>query len=93
MTDKTPTLREKVKMYEDFLHKINMMMIAGDSGGISELLDNADNWSYMHRCSESDISDTNRQKSINHAFWNLCITPKTDKLVEERQSKYLKFNS
>jgi hypothetical protein len=92
MKNKTPTLEEKVKQYEDFLHNINLMLVTGDSDGISELILNADKWSYMHRCGETIVSEEERQELIDYAFWNLCSTPKTDKLVKERQARYLELN-
>lgn len=72
MSNKTPTLREKVQMYEDFLHKLNLMMVCGNSKGINTLLQNADNWSYGHRFGNGEISERDQQKTINRAFWKLC---------------------
>ena len=42
---KTPTLKEKVKQYEAFLHKINACIISCNHEGVRELVQNADNWS------------------------------------------------
>ena len=36
---KTPTLEEKVEQYEQFLHNINMMLIASNTEGIQRLID------------------------------------------------------
>jgi len=69
--NRTPTLKEKVKQYEEFLHKINLMMIAGNNDGIRRLLENADRWSYMHRISNGELSEEEQQKLIDKAFWNL----------------------
>jgi len=71
MDIKTPTLKQKVQQYEDFLHKINMMMIAGDAKGIRKLLDNANSWSYCHRYGNGELSDKQQQQFINKAFWKL----------------------
>lgn len=84
---KTPTLKEKVKQYEDFLHRINMFIICGNNEGIKELIANADNWSYSHRCGEF-VTDNQRQKMINGAFWKLLDTPKADTISKERQEKW-----
>jgi hypothetical protein len=84
---KTPNKNEKITMYESFLHKINMCCISGNNDGIKELVGNADIWSYSHRCGEF-ISDKQRDKSINIAFWKLCDTPETDAMTKERQRKY-----
>jgi hypothetical protein len=81
---KNPTLKQKVAQYEAFLHKINMFMISCNNDGIKELVENADNWSYSHRSGEF-VTDAQRDKMINGAFWKLCDTPKTDKDSEERQ--------
>jgi hypothetical protein len=82
---KTPTLKQKVEMYESFLHKINMFCTTPSNDGVRELVENADNWSYAHRVGNGEISDRKQQQLINNAFWKLCDTPKTDKDSEERQ--------
>jgi hypothetical protein len=85
---KNPTLKEKVKMYEDYLHRINMFVICSDNDGVAELVQNADNWSYAHRIGNGEISDRKQQDLINNAFWRLCDTPEADKKTKERQKKY-----
>ena len=84
---KTPTLKQKVEMYENFLHKINIFIISCNNDGIKELVENADNWSYAHR-SGVFLTDKQRQKMINDMFQKLCDTPKTDKATEERQRAF-----
>ena len=68
---RTPTLEEKVEQYEQFLHNINMMLVASNTEGIQRLIDNADRWSYMHRVSNRELSDEEQQKLIDKAFWDL----------------------
>ena len=68
---KNPTLRQKVEEYERFLHNINLMMIAGSSKGIKQLLENADNWSYAHRAGNGEMSEEDQQEYIDRAFWKL----------------------
>jgi hypothetical protein len=68
---KNPTLKQKVEEYEKFLHNINLMMIAGSSKGIKQLLENADNWSYAHRIGNGTYSEKEQQEIINKAFWKL----------------------
>jgi hypothetical protein len=87
---KTPTLRQKVAQYEEFLHKINSFIVSCNNDGIKELVENADNWSYSHRISNGELSDREQQKLINKAFWKLLDTPKTYKTIEEMQKKYSK---
>jgi len=84
---KTPTLKQKVEMYENFLHKINIFIISGNNDGIKELVNNADNWSYAHRSGEF-LTDRQRRKMINDMFQRLCDTPKADKETEERQKAW-----
>jgi hypothetical protein len=85
---KTPTLKEKVQMYESYLHKINSFIICCDNQGIAELIQNADNWSYSHRVGNGEPSDREQQRMINNAFWKLCDTPNADKATVERQKAY-----
>lgn len=85
---RTPTLKQKVEMYEAFLHKINSFIISCNNDGITELVENADNWSYSHRVGNGEPSDREQQRMINNAFWKLCDTPKADKAAEERQKAW-----
>jgi hypothetical protein len=85
---KNPTLKEKVTIYEEFLHKINMFCITCNNEGIKELVANADNWSYAHRCGNGELSDKKQQELINNTFWKLCDTPEADEKTKERQKAY-----
>jgi hypothetical protein len=87
---KTPTLKQKVAQYEAFLNKINMCCVSGNHKCIAELVENADNWSYAHRCGNGEVSDRQQQQMINNAFWKLCDTPEADKATKERQQNYEK---
>ena len=84
---KTPNQKEKIAMYESFLHKINSFTVSCNNDGIKELVENADNWSYSFRISNGELSDREQQKLINNAFWKLLDTPKTYKTIEEMQKK------
>lgn len=86
---KTPTLKQKVEMYENFLHKINSFIISCNNDGIKELVENADNWSYSHRISNGELSDRQQKKVINQAFWKLCDTPRADKETKNRQKVWI----
>lgn len=68
---KTPTLKQKVEMYETFLHKINLFALSCNNDGIEQLVRNADNWSYSHRVGNGELSDRKQQQIINNAFWKL----------------------
>jgi hypothetical protein len=85
---KTPNQKEKILMYESFLHKINSFIVSCNNDGIKELVENADSWSYCHRIGNGEISDRVQQQLINNSFWKLLDTPKTYKAVEDMQKKY-----
>jgi len=85
--NRNPTPREKVIMYELFLHKINSFIVSCNNDGIKELVENADNWSYAHRSGEF-LTDKQRQKMINDMFQKLCDTPKTDEVTNARQKAW-----
>lgn len=84
---KNPTLKDKVKMYEAFLHKISMACTCMDNLAIQELVQNADNFSYAHRQGNGMLSDKEQQELINDKFFKLCDTPKAIKALEERRNK------
>ena len=88
MNKKTPTQKEKIEMYEKFLHKINMCVMCCDDLGVQELVHNADMWSYMHRCGNGEPSEREQQRMINGRFWKLLDTPKSDEATKERQKRY-----
>ena len=67
----TPSLHEKVKQYEEFLHNLNMMQTCSNGSGIRTLLSNADNWSYSHRVGNGELSEVEQQKLIDKKFWKL----------------------
>jgi hypothetical protein len=85
---KTPTEKEKIEMYESFLHKINAFIVCANNEGIKELVENADNWSYAHRVGNGEPSDEEQQEIIDNAFWKLLDTPQSDKKTQERQKLY-----
>jgi hypothetical protein len=86
--NKKPTLRQKVEMYERFLHQINLFMICSSDAGIKALLKNADNWSYAHRCGDGELSEKEIEKNINKHFWNLLEVPATTKDITRPYGKH-----
>ncbi|CAB5226528.1 hypothetical protein UFOVP760_301 [uncultured Caudovirales phage] len=84
---KNPTLKDKVKMYEAFLHKISMACTCMDNLAIQELVQNADSWSYAHRQGNGMLSDKEQQELINSKFFKLCDTPEAVKALNERRNK------
>jgi hypothetical protein len=89
--NKLQILEEKVKQYENFLHKLDMMVTCCNNTGIQELIANAVAWSYSHRCGEHYI-DEDRDKLIDIKTKKLCDTPNADALTIERQKKYSQIN-
>jgi hypothetical protein len=88
-----PTDKEKILQYESFLHKINLCCLTGNQEGISELISNAEIWSYNHRRGNGEIPDGELQKMINYSFWKLCDTPKTDYSIKLAQDSYNKYKN
>ena len=69
---KTPTLREKVKMYEQLLHDIQLnaeVTMNGDN--MRALIGNICSWSYAHRAGNGELSEREQQDRINAAFYKL----------------------
>lgn len=85
---KTPSDKEKIVMYEKYLHALSIMCTCTDNFGVKELITNADIWSYAHRISNGELSDDEQQSAIDNAFWKLLDTPETDAITAERQRKY-----
>lgn len=68
---KKPTLKQKVQMYEDFLHLLDLMSWCGDPETMSKLIRNASAWSYAHRVGNGEYSEKEQQKIIDQNFWKL----------------------
>lgn len=67
------TNRQKVEMYENLLHKIQMYYsVVMDSSKVKELLNNISGWSYAHRSGNGMLGDEEQQNRIDSAFDNLC---------------------
>lgn len=68
---KNPTLKQKIEIYEKFLHNINLMLLCGKQTELQKLIANADSWSYAHRQGNGELSEREQQKLINAHFWKL----------------------
>lgn len=88
---KNPTLKQKVAMYESYLHKINTFIVSSDNEGIKELVENADNWSYAHRVGNGELTDAEQRKHVNRAFWKLCDTPLADKRLQNMRQNWIEM--
>lgn len=90
MTDKPiPTEAEQLKMYRGFLHDLNTFAaIVMDHHAVHDLIGNACDWSYAHRCGNGVPTDEEQDQIIANNFWKLRdVTPK-----EERKEKIMKEN-
>ena len=71
----TPTLEQKVKMYEDLLHFIQMNAeVSMNFDRVKGLIGNICHWSYMHRAGNGEPTEEEQQAMINAAFWKLLDT-------------------
>lgn len=72
LMNKTPTLKEKIKVYEQLLHDIQFHReVTMNHDAVVKLLDKIGAWSYSHRIGNGEHSEKDQQSIINHAFWNL----------------------
>ena len=61
-------LREKVEMYEGFLHDINMCYTCLNHEKIGKLVENADSWSYAHRVGNGIYSEEEQEAIVRKHF-------------------------
>ena len=74
-TIKKPTDKEKIQMYEQFLHNLQMYSFCGRGDLIEILLNNACNWSYAHRAGNGELSEEEQDAAIHRKFWKLTTVP------------------
>lgn len=73
---KKPTLKEKVEVYESFLHRINFhRSITMNEKAITKLLDLADAWSHAHQLISSEGGLKEQEERVNGAFDKLRSLP------------------
>lgn len=69
---KKPTLREKVRVYERLLHRIQLHReVTMNHDEVVKLLDKIGNWSYAHRQGNGEPTEAEQQRMVNRAFWRL----------------------
>lgn len=68
---KNPTDKEKIEMYENFLHAINMYCTCCAHEKIGKLVQNADMWSYAHRMGNGELLEEEQNELIASKFWRL----------------------
>jgi hypothetical protein len=68
-------LREKVIVYEQLLHKIQMNAeVVMDHEVVGDLITNICRWSYAHRCGNGENSEAEQDEIIRCAFDKLLVT-------------------
>lgn len=65
---------KKNKIYEEFLHKINLACLCGDNETIRKLIANADDWSYAHRQGNGMLSEEEQEANIESKLQRLTRT-------------------
>lgn len=82
-----PTLEDKVEMYENLLHKIQLYReVTLDGQVLTKLLDNIGSWSYAHRAGNGVYSDKEQDEMINRAFYKLIDTKEVTAAVSEERA-------
>lgn len=68
-------LREKVKVYELMMHKIQMNAeVTMDHEVVGDFIQNICRWSYAHRCGNGENSEAEQDEIIRQAFDRLLVT-------------------
>lgn len=68
---KQPTLKEKVKMYEQFLDCLALYAETGNNCLVQDLINNAGDWAYAHRVGNGELSEKQQDQIIAAKFWKL----------------------
>ena len=69
-----PTQKEKIAVYEDLLHTIQMHAeVTMRPEVVKELIGRICRWSYSHRSGNGEYTEAEKQDHINSAFWRLDI--------------------
>jgi hypothetical protein len=62
------TDKEKIQKYEEFLHTLQLYVVAMDSAAIGRLVAKACDWSYAHRVGNGQHSDEEQQAIVDECF-------------------------
>ena len=69
---KNLTLKEKVKVYEQLLHNIQLNAeVVMNNDNVRQLISNICRWSYSHRVGNGELSEQEQDEVINKAFYKL----------------------
>lgn len=61
-------LAEKVRIYEDLFHNINLHIVACDFEAVREYVSRIDRWSYMHRCGNGEPTEEEQDAMVRKAM-------------------------
>lgn len=67
----TPTLEEKVEVYESLFHALNVALISMDHKKVTQIVNLIDNWSYAHRSGNGELTDEEQLDKINSVFYRM----------------------
>ena len=63
------TMKQKIVMYESFLHQLQRnSMVTMNGKNVEKLINNACSWSYAHRIGNGDLSDKEQREAVERAF-------------------------
>lgn len=69
---KSPTQKEKIKVYEELMHDIQFHAdVTGRLDVVQALVRKMCNWSYAHRAGNGELSTKEQQAQVDKAFWDL----------------------
>jgi hypothetical protein len=70
---RNPTLKEKVRRYEELLHAIQLHAeVTLNQRALGQLIRNISRWSYAHRVGNGEFSDKQQRELVNKQFARLC---------------------
>jgi hypothetical protein len=65
------TDEDKVKIYEAFLHNLDMLLLVGNSDKIKEKLGLVSAWSYAHRQGNGELTEAEQRSLVDSALKKL----------------------
>lgn len=68
---KTPSIKEKIMVYEKFLEAINQSLRASNMQALKDLIQKADTWAYIKTSKVKGVCPQEHKKILNEAFWSL----------------------
>lgn len=62
------TQKERLKIYESFLHQFQLHIMLNNEAKIKEGLQIINRWSYAHRSGNGQLSDYEQKKQVEHVI-------------------------